>query len=112
MKNQLITILSSFFCSLIFTTSIHAQESIFDKLNAIATVDEKVMMPMRDGVRLASDIYRPKGEGKYPIIFSRTPYNFNSWGDGKQRTRTAKRAYEYVKRLCLCSTKRARSLLF
>ena len=98
MKNQLITILSSFFCSLIFTTSIHAQESIFDKLNAIATVDEKVMMPMRDGFRLASDIYRPKGQGKYPIIFSRTPYNFNSWGDGKQRTRTAKRAYEYVKK--------------
>ena len=98
MNNQLITILSSFFCSLIFTTSIQAQESIFDKLNAIATVDEKVMMPMRDGVRLASDIYRPKEAGKYPIIFSRTPYNFNSWGDGKQRTRTAKRAYEYVKK--------------
>ena len=57
MKTQLITLFSSFFCSLIFTTSIQAQESIFDKLNAIATVDEKVMMPMRDGVRLASDIY-------------------------------------------------------
>jgi putative CocE/NonD family hydrolase len=98
MKNQLITILSSFFCYLIFTNSIQAQESIFDKLNAIATVDEKVMMPMRDGVRLASDIYRPKGEGKYPIIFSRTPYNFNSWSNGKQRTRTAKSAYEYVKK--------------
>lgn len=27
------------------------------------------MMPMRDGVRLASDIYRPKEAGKYPIIF-------------------------------------------
>ena len=98
MKNQLITILSSFFCYLIFTNSIQAQESIFDKLNAIATVDEKVMMPMRDGVRLASDIYRPKEAGKYPIIFSRTPYNFNSWGDGEQRTRTANRAYEYVKK--------------
>ena len=33
-----------------------------------------------------------------PIIFSRTPYNFNSWGDGKQKTRTAKRALEAVKR--------------
>ena len=98
MKNQLITILSSFFCYLIFSNSIQAQESIFDKLNAIATVDEKVMMPMRDGVRLASDIYRPKEAGKYPIIFSRTPYNFNSWGDGEQRTRTANRAYEYVKK--------------
>ena len=70
MKNQLITLFSSFFCYLIFTTTIQAQESIFDKLDSIAIVDEKVMMPMRDGVRLASDIYRPKGAGKYPIIFS------------------------------------------
>ena len=56
------------------------------------------MMPMRDGIRLASDIYRPKTSEKVPIIFSRTPYNFNSWGDGEQRTRTAERAYEAVKR--------------
>lgn len=56
------------------------------------------MMPMRDGVRLATDIYRPKGDNKVPIIFSRTPYNFNSWNDGKQRTRTAQQAYEVVKR--------------
>lgn len=53
---------------------------------------------MRDGIRLATDIYRPKTDDKVPIIFSRTPYNFNSWGDGKQRTRTAQRAYEAVKR--------------
>lgn len=53
---------------------------------------------MRDGIRLATDIYRPKTDRKVPIIFSRTPYNFNSWGDGKQRTRTAQRAYEAVKR--------------
>ena len=56
------------------------------------------MMPMRDGIRLATDIYRPKTDAKVPIIFSRTPYNFNSWGDGEQRTRTATRAYEAVKR--------------
>ena len=68
------------------------------KLDEIAIVDQKVMMPMRDGVRLATDIYRPKTTEKVPIIFSRTPYNFNSWGDGEQRTRTAQRAYEVVKR--------------
>jgi putative CocE/NonD family hydrolase len=81
-----------------------AQESttekqvIFEKLAEIAIVDQKVMMPMRDGIRLATDIYRPKGDEKVPIIYSRTPYNFNSWGDGKQRTRTAEQAYEVVKR--------------
>ena len=74
------------------------EETIFEKLDEIAIIDQKVMMPMRDGVRLATDIYRPKTTEKVPIIFSRTPYNFNSWGDGKQRTKTAERAYEAVKR--------------
>ena len=38
------------------------------------------MVPMRDGKRMAADVYRPKDASKqYPIIFSRTPYNFNFW---------------------------------
>ncbi len=78
--------------------SARAQEEIFEKLEAIAIIDQKVMMPMRDGIRLATDIYRPKTDQKVPIIFSRTPYNFNSWGDGERQTRTATRAYEAVKR--------------
>ncbi len=77
---------------------IQAQKSVFEKLEEIAIVDQKVMMPMRDGVRLATDIYRPKGDQKVPIIFSRTPYNFNSWGDGEQRSRTAERALEAVEK--------------
>ncbi|MGB5459214.1 MAG: CocE/NonD family hydrolase [Eudoraea sp.] len=73
-----------------------AQDDIFEKLQEIAIIDQKVMMPMRDGIRLATDIYRPKTDKKVPVIFSRTPYNFNSWGDGEQKTRTAERAYEVV----------------
>ncbi len=75
-----------------------AQQTVLEALDEIAIIDQKIMMPMRDGVRLATDIYRPKGQEKVPIIFSRTPYNFNSWGDGEERTRTAERAYEAVKR--------------
>ncbi len=80
--------------------NVEAQEEniILEKIQEIAIIDQKMMMPMRDGVRLATDIYRPKTEEKVPIIFSRTPYNFNSWGDGEQRTRTAELAYEAVKR--------------
>lgn len=73
-------------------------QSVLEELEAIAIVDQKVMMPMRDGIRLATDIYRPKTDKPVPVIFSRTPYNFNSWGDGEQRTRTAQRALEAVKR--------------
>jgi hypothetical protein len=75
-----------------------AQENVLAELEKIAIIDQKIMMPMRDGIRLATDIYRPKTDEKVPVIFSRTPYNFNSWGDGKQKTRTAKRALEAVKR--------------
>lgn len=76
----------------------HAQEDIFEKLQEIAIIDQKVMMPMRDGIRLATDIYRPKTDKKVPVIFSRTPYNFNTWGDGEQKTRTAQKAYEVVQK--------------
>ena len=75
-----------------------SQQDMISKLNEIAIVDQKVMMPMRDGIRLATDIYRPKGNVKVPVIFSRTPYNFNTWRNGKENEGTYKRAYEAVKR--------------
>ena len=31
-----------------------------NELQSIATVERKIMLPMPDGVRLATDIYRPK----------------------------------------------------
>src|SRR5262245_35872996 len=52
------------------------------ELQSLAVVERKVMMPMPDGVRLATDIYRPKNSSpnsKVPIVFVRTPYNFNFW---------------------------------
>jgi hypothetical protein len=50
------------------------------ELQSAAVVHRKVMMPMRDGVRLATDVYVPKNAGdKVPAIFVKTPYNFNYW---------------------------------
>ncbi len=84
------------FAFLIVVNQVSAQIDIFEELDKIAIIDQKVMVPMRDGIRLATDIYRPKTNNKVPVIFSRTPYNFNSWGDGEQKTRTAEKAYEVV----------------
>jgi putative CocE/NonD family hydrolase len=39
-----------------------------------ATVDRDVMVTMRDGVRLACDVYRPKAPGKYPVLYAVAPY--------------------------------------
>ncbi|HJS51307.1 MAG TPA: CocE/NonD family hydrolase, partial [Pyrinomonadaceae bacterium] len=74
------------------------------ELQSIAVVSRKVMVPMRDGKRIQADIYRPKDTNKkYPIIFSRTPYNFNWWDVrlGAPRDMTTildavKRGYAYV----------------
>ena len=97
MKNFYNIILTFLLVMAAFAAS--AQEkSIIDQLEEVAIVDQKVMMPMRDGVRLATDIYRPKGEGKYPIVFSRTPYNFNTWGNGEMNTRTMQTALSWVEK--------------
>ncbi len=74
------------------------------ELESIAIIERKVMVPMRDGKRMQADIYRPKDESKkYPIIFVRTPYNFNYWdvelgapGDMTTELEAVKRGYAYV----------------
>ena len=43
-------------------------------------ITKDVMVVMRDGVKLATDIYRPARngtpvEGRYPVVLERTPYN-------------------------------------
>lgn len=44
-------------------------------------VEKDVMVEMRDGVRLATDIYRPRGvSGPLPTVLCRLPYNKNNVG--------------------------------
>src|SRR5687767_2409012 len=74
------------------------------ELQSIAIVERKVMMPMRDGVRLATDIYRPRNAtGKVGTVFVKTPYNFNFWdvrnrvpSDMTAAMTAIKRGYAYV----------------
>jgi predicted acyl esterase len=40
-------------------------------------VEKNVATPMRDGVVLRADVYRPAAVGKYPMLLQRTPYNKN-----------------------------------
>jgi len=35
------------------------------------------MVPMRDGARMATDVYLPEGSGPFPVIMERTPYGRN-----------------------------------
>ncbi|REK19428.1 MAG: CocE/NonD family hydrolase [Planctomycetota bacterium] len=43
------------------------------------------MVPMRDGVKLATNLFFPEGEGPWPVVLSRTPY-----GKGRAASREEK----------------------
>jgi putative CocE/NonD family hydrolase len=40
-----------------------------------AVIERNVAMKTRDGVALRTDVYRPAGEGAFPVLLVRTPYN-------------------------------------
>ena len=60
--------------------------------------DSNVMMPMRDGLRLATDLYFPaagesKAPGPFPVILERTPYNKAAAGNVTKGKYFARRGY-------------------
>jgi putative CocE/NonD family hydrolase len=60
---------SAFMAVLLAAAFLHAQE-------AGVKVEKNAMVAMRDGVKLATDIYLPAGSSeKLPVILTRTPYN-------------------------------------
>ncbi|MBZ5499452.1 MAG: CocE/NonD family hydrolase [Acidobacteriia bacterium] len=82
-----------------------AQRNATEKaLESVAVIERKLMVPMRDGKRMATDVYRPKDNSrKHPAIFVRTPYNFNYWdirngapADMSTQLDAVKRGYAYV----------------
>src|SRR5215467_3813806 len=115
-KSALLMILASAVVCITSTAVVQAQQGTLTpaqkeqriqtekELESVAIIDRKVMMPMRDGVRLATDIYRPKNAtGRIPTIWVRTPYNFNFWdirngvpADMNTILTAIKRGYAYV----------------
>jgi uncharacterized protein len=50
-------------------------EEMYDDMR----VERDIMVPMRDGIKLACDVYRPAAAGQivpgaFPVILERTPY--------------------------------------
>ncbi|GAA2130933.1 CocE/NonD family hydrolase [Actinomadura napierensis] len=55
-------------------------------------IDLDVPVPMRDGTVLRANVFRPAGEGPFPVVLTRHPYNKNSNFDGLLDTKTMVRA--------------------
>ncbi|MEO7102991.1 MAG: CocE/NonD family hydrolase [Gemmatimonadaceae bacterium] len=85
------------------TVLVAHRDSLEKALEAVAIIDRKLMIPMRDGMKMQFDVYRPKDVAKAPAIFSRTPYNMNYWdvklgapADMTAALTAVKRGYAYV----------------
>ncbi|HEY4358614.1 MAG TPA: CocE/NonD family hydrolase [Acidobacteriaceae bacterium] len=78
----------------------HAQMPAFTPDPSIR-VEHNVMVPMHDGVALATDIYYPTGDGPWPVLLSRTAYD---------KTHSAREAEMFVKHGYVVVTQDSRGL--
>jgi putative CocE/NonD family hydrolase len=60
-------------------------------------LENRVPIRMRDGVTLYADVYRPVGEGRHPVLVSRTPYSTERFPTAYDAAvYLAQRGYVYV----------------
>src|SRR4051812_19035438 len=58
---------------LLFTGAMDCIVTAGDDLPAFEVSDR--LIPMSDGIELATTVYRPHGDGPFPVVVARTPYN-------------------------------------
>ena len=87
--------------SVLFVAAITAAAAAPEQFDV--AVSSNVKVAMRDGIKLATDIYQPARNGtavaeKFPVIVSRSPYNKD--GQRTEGTFFAKQGYVYVAQDC------------
>lgn len=71
------------------TAGLLACAGLLQAQDSSVVVDSNVAVPMRDGVVLRADIYRPAASGRYPVLVYRTPYGKHVAGPAHQTARKA-----------------------
>ena len=82
-----------FMAALVLTPGLVAPELVAAENHEII-VERNVAAKMRDGVTLRADIYRPKADGKFPVLLVRTPYD--KTGETNFGLKAAARGYVVV----------------
>src|SRR3954470_1249017 len=59
-------------------------------------IDYDVTIRMRDGTQLSADIYRPQGDGKWPVLVSRDAYDQSNFYKKEQATFFSRHGYVYI----------------
>jgi putative CocE/NonD family hydrolase len=63
-------------------------------------IESDVMVPMRDGVRLRADLFRPAGAGPFPVLVQRHPYSAGGGAWAMLATALAGHGYAVVVQSC------------
>jgi putative CocE/NonD family hydrolase len=68
-------VLKKTLCLLAFVVTLLPCVPVNGQTAADIVFERNVAMKTRDGVTLRADIYRPAGDGPFPVLLQRTPYN-------------------------------------
>jgi predicted acyl esterase len=90
--SRTLTPLNELFFALIFITGFVCPAMARDELPEVEAADS--MVPMSDGIELATTVYRLQGSGPFPVIVARTPYNKDGLKGEAQRF--CKSGYAFV----------------
>ena len=75
---------------------VHWDESLLSQPEYEVLMEHNVDVPMRDGIALSTDIYRPAAEGRFPVLLIRTPYSNNTEEGVNEAKWYASRGYVVV----------------
>lgn len=86
-------------CALLIGVLFEAAARAEDRKPSVAPGAKEQMVPMRDGVNLATNVFLPKGEGPWPVVLTRTPYSKDGMF-GSLAGRYTKAGYVFVIQDC------------
>ena len=85
--------LSRFLCSFLFVLSCGFAVAADAPVDLGSVTEKHEMMPMRDGKRLSTYLYFPKGDGPWPVLYEQRYANLRSPGSRKAFARLAEKGY-------------------
>jgi putative CocE/NonD family hydrolase len=74
----------------------HFDDARLSKPTQRVRMESDIRVPMRDGVTVSIDVYRPDVDGRFPSILIRTPYNNNTEQAVAQGKWFAERGYVVI----------------
>jgi uncharacterized protein len=87
--------ISSVIILLLVVSSGYSQKSAREQNHFRVKAETDVRVPMRDGIMLSTNIFRPDTAGKFPVLLMRSPYG-NGTGNNSTASHTASLGYAVV----------------